>query len=165
MPGSCFLGDGIYPSVVNHSPAPLYRQSPARAAAEQRDAARPRLPPSSSTRPTGRFGRTGQQLNDATERIGAIQIAAAPAIDFNAIDRCLWDFVPEHPSAERVVQRHAVREDERTAGRGATNAAQRDALRGRIRVARRRAAEQSKSRHRLQGIVDGHRSAGQQIVG
>ena len=118
----------------------------------------PRLPPSTSARPDGCSGRERQDLNDAADGIRAVQVAAAAAQHLDAIDRDLRQFVPVDPAAERVVQRHAVGEHERPARTGSAEPSKRDALRGRIRHARRRAAKQRESGHQLQRIIERHRS-------
>src|SRR5689334_9704888 len=46
-----------------------------------------------------------QDLHDATHRIRAVQIAAATADDFDAVDRGMRHLVPIHPTAERIVER------------------------------------------------------------
>jgi hypothetical protein len=133
------------------------------AAAEYRDAAGAEAATFESTRQQD--GLTdGDELNDAAKRVRAVQVAAAAAIDLDAIDCRLRDLVPEHPSAKRVVERHPVREHERTARRGAADAAQRHALRGRFAFLERSGRNSVNPGTRLQRIVDRHRGAGQQIA-
>ena len=115
-------------------------------------------------RASGRMtGMRREDLYDAADGIRAVQIAAAPAQNLHAIDRCLRQFVPVDPAAESVVQRHAVGEDERPARTGSAEAAKRDALRSGIRDPGRGAAEQRESRDGLQRVIEGHRTGSKQI--
>ncbi len=133
------------------------------AAAEQRHAAG-RHVAAFEERASQRPPRThGQDLHDPGHRVGAIQIAAAAALDFDAIDRRLRDLVPIDPAAERVVERDAIGQHQRSAGSRAAQAAKRDALSGRVRHARGRAAEEREPRHHLQGVVDRQGSRRQQF--
>ena len=126
------------------------------AAAEQRHsigAETPRF----GDRTAGQSVRTpGEDLDDAADRVGAVEVAAAAAQHLDAVDRRLRQLVPVDPAAERVVERHAVGEHQRPARTGAAQAAQRDALRRGIRHARRGAAEQREPRHQLERIVERH---------
>ena len=50
----------------------------------------------------------GDELDDAAQRVRAVQITAAAAVHLDPIDRRLRHLVPEDPSAERVVERESV---------------------------------------------------------
>src|SRR5207253_8284131 len=110
------------------------------ATAEERHAASPLAAAFDERSTDGAIRPNGQELNDAAERVGAVQIAAAAAVDLDAIDGRLRHHVPEDPPSKRIVERHAVGEHERTAWRRPANPAQRHALRRWVRVARGRAA-------------------------
>ncbi len=108
--------------------------------------------------------RERQHLDDAAERVGAVQIAARPADDLHPLDGSLRHLVPVNPAAEGVVQREAVGEHQRATGAGAREAAQGDALGRRIRNAGRRPSEEAEPGRAPQGIV--HRAgAGREQLG
>src|SRR5256885_911320 len=75
-------------------------------------------------------------------RPAAIDRARAAAKTSDAADTRRRHAPPIDPTAERIVQRHAVRENDRAARTACADAAQTDALRGRIRRATASAAEQ-----------------------
>src|SRR4029434_616455 len=96
-----------------------------------------------------------EDLDDAANGIGPIQITPTSAENFDTIDRRLWYLVPVHPSGERIVERHAIGEHDRPAGARSAESAQRQALCTGIRNPRRTAAIQCESRHHFQHVVDG----------
>jgi hypothetical protein len=95
-----------------------------------------------------------QQLHDAAHRTGAVKIPRGAAHDFHAIDGRERNAVPVDPTAERIIQRHAIGEHERAARARTGHAAQRHALRRGIGDARRRAAEQRKTRSGSQRVIE-----------
>ena len=95
-----------------------------------------------------------EDLDDAANGIGPIQITPTAAENLDTIDRRLWYLVPVHPSGERIVERHAIGEHDRPARARSTESAQRQALCTGIRNTRRAAAIQRKSRHHFQHVVD-----------
>ena len=80
------------------------------ATTEEGDAARAEIA-AFDQHPTRRpAGANRQELNDAAERVGAVQVASAAAINLDPLDRGLRDLVPEDPAAKRIVERHTVSE-------------------------------------------------------
>ena len=145
---------------VDREPFPAGAVSPAAgaAAAEQRDAAGAEVA-ALEQRAAGRPRRSQrQQLHDAADRVGAVEVAAAAALDLDAIDRRLRHLAPVDPPAEGVVERQAVGEHQRAALCRAADAAQRHALGGRIRRARGRAAEEREPGNHLQRVVERQRA-------
>ena len=96
-----------------------------------------------------------EQLDGAGNRALAFRSAAAAARDPRALQGKRVVAGPCHPAAERIGLRHAV-EDQQRAGRGiAAEAAQGDALAGRIGRPRVRAAELLQPGNVAQYILDG----------
>ena len=99
----------------------------------------------------------GDQLHDPAERGVAPGGRAAAADYFDAGERFPRELAPEHPAAERVVERNTVEEDERAAGSARTEPAKGNALRGGIGGKAVAAAEETETRDRAEGAVEGDR--------
>ena len=87
-------------------------------------------------------GARGDDVDDAAERAGAVEIGAAAGGDGDGFDGLGGDFVPVDPSAEGIVHGDVVLEDEGAAGGSGAEAAQRYALAGGVLHARTGAAEE-----------------------
>ena len=87
-------------------------------------------------------GAGGNDVDDAAEGAGAVEIGAAPGGNGDGVERVGGDFVPVDPSAEGIVQGDVVLEDEGAAGGGGAEAAERDALTGGVLDAGAGAAEE-----------------------
>jgi hypothetical protein len=103
---------------------------------------------------TRAIGRQRQHLHHAAKRVSAVEIASRAADDLHTVDRRRRHPVPVDPAAKRIVERHTVRQYQRTAGAGARHTAQRHALRRRVRHARGRSAEQREPGCLSQGIIE-----------
>src|SRR6187549_228946 len=73
-----------------------------------------------------------EQLHDPANRVRAIDVAAAAALNLDSIERDLRNLVPVDPATEGIVERHTVDQHQRAALCGAADAAQCHALCGRI---------------------------------
>ena len=102
-------------------------------------------------------------LNNAADRVGTIEIAAPAADHVHLLDRRARHTVPIHPATKRIVQRDPVRQHDRTRRTGRRQPAQRGALCRRIGGLRRGTAKQAESRCRPQGIVERGRCRQRQI--
>ena len=87
-------------------------------------------------------GTRGDDVDDAAERAGAVEVGAAAGGEGDGVDGLGGDFVPVDPAAEGIVHGDVVLKDERAAGGGGAEAAQRDALAGGVLHARTGAAEE-----------------------
>src|SRR4030095_4046950 len=95
-------------------------------------------------RPLGRP--TGEDVDDAAERVIAPRARATAANDLDLLDPLQRDAVPVDPAAEGVVDRYAVDQHEGAAGTARADAAQREALGRRVRDEARRAPEEAEAR-------------------
>ena len=100
-----------------------------------------------------RPGTRGDDVDDAAHRVVAVEARARPVDHLDAIDALERHARPIHPAAERIVERHAVDQHQRAADAARADAAQRDALRGRMRRQAAGAAEQAERRHLPQHVV------------
>ena len=122
-------------------------------------------------------GPAREDVDDAAEGVVAPHARAAAADDLDLLDALQRDAVPVHPAAERVVDRDAVDQHEGAAGPARADAAEREALSGRVRHEARRAAEQAEAGHLSQEVVEGlarrqadvlagqHRHVGRRLAG
>ena len=97
----------------------------------------------------------GDQLHDPTERGVAPGGGTAATDYFDAGERFPWELAPEHPAAERVVERNTIEEDERAAGPAGAEPAKGNALRGGIGGEAVAAAEETETGDRAEGAVEG----------
>ena len=109
-------------------------------------------------------GPTRSQRDHTGERVRAMQIAGGPPRDRGLADPDRRVAVPVDPSAHRIVERHAVRLDERAARPGRGQPAQRHPLRRRVRHPRRGPAEQAEARHGAERIVERERRPTGQLL-
>ena len=92
-----------------------------------------------------RVGRLVMMLMTPPIAIVAVQARRRVLGDLDAIDADERHARPVHPAAERIVERDAVEQDERAALAARPDAAQRHALRGRLRDEAAGAAEQAEA--------------------
>lgn len=97
----------------------------------------------------------GEQLHDPAERGVAPGGSTAATDYFDAGERFPRELAPEHPAAERVVERNTIEEDERAAGPTGAEPAKRNALRGGIGRKAVAAAEETETGDRTEGAVEG----------
>ena len=90
-----------------------------------------------------RDGADGDDVNDAADGAGTVKVAGAAADEFDGLDGELGLLLPVNPTAERVVERDIVFGDQSAAGRGGTEGAKADSLRGGIGDERTGAARNS----------------------
>jgi hypothetical protein len=77
------------------------------------------------------FGGDGRDdVDDAAEGAGAVEVGASAGGEGDGFDGFGWKFRPVNPAAEGVVEGDAGGEDERAAGGGGAESAERDALAG-----------------------------------
>ena len=149
--------------MLNHSPLALYLTAARAAATKERHASGAKAA-ALDERSSGGAPRTmREKLHDPANRVRAIDVAAAAALNLDSIERDLRNLVPVDPATECIVERHAVDEHQRAALCGAADAAQRHALCGRIGCPRRCPAKEGEPGHHLQRIVQGDRGARQQL--
>ena len=100
-------------------------------------------------------------VDDAAHRVVAVEAGARSVDDLDAIHAFERHARPVDPAAEGIVERCAVHQDERAADAARPDAAQRHALRRRMRRQAARAAEQAERRDLPQHVVgdDGGRLA------
>src|SRR5438270_12430226 len=96
---------------------------------------------------------TPNELHDAAHRAAAVEVGRTAAYDFDTVDGNAGHASPVNPAAERIVERDAVVEHERARRAAGANAAQRNALRSRIRAAAAGTAEKRKAGHLPQRVV------------
>src|SRR5205814_8776260 len=85
------------------------------------------------------------ELHDAAHGRGAVEIGGAAAEDLDAVERRARHAAPVDPAAEGIVERDAVVENKRARRPAGADAAQRDALRGRVGRAAAGAAEEGEA--------------------
>ena len=97
----------------------------------------------------------GNDVDDAADGAGTIEIAGAAADQFDALDGELGLLLPVNPSADGVVEGHIVVGNKRAAGGGGTEAAQADALRCGVGDERTGAAEELEAGNLADLAVEG----------
>ena len=85
-----------------------------------------------------------------------VEARARTVDDLDAVHALHRHTRPVHPAPERIVERHAVHEDEGAADPARSDPAQRDTLRGWMRRQAAAAPEQAERRHQAQHIVSHH---------
>ena len=105
----------------------------------------------------GAAGRpAGDDVDDAAHGVVAVEARRRVFGDFDAVDAHHRHAGPVDPAAERVVERHTVEQHQRAALAARADAAQRHALRRRLRHDAVRSAEETEARYGAQHIVDRH---------
>ncbi len=87
-------------------------------------------------------GAGGDDVDDAAEGAGAVEVGASAGGDGDGVDGFGGDFVPVDPAAEGIVHGDVIFEHEGAADGGGAEAAERDALAGGVLDARAGAAEE-----------------------
>ena len=90
----------------------------------------------------GGGGTDRDDVDDAAERAGAVEVRAASGGEGDCVDGLGGNLVPVDPAAEGIVHGDVVLEDEGAAGRSRAEATQGDALAGGVLHARAGAAEE-----------------------
>ena len=93
------------------------------------------------------------QKDRARQCAGAVGPGACTALDLGAADAFIGKLTPDHPIAEWIVQRHAVKQHQRASGAGRRDRAQRNSVGSGIRAKARGTAKQRKTGHLLQRSV------------
>src|SRR6186713_1525928 len=88
-----------------------------------------------------------EKLHDPANRVRAIDVATAAALNLDSIERDLRNLVPVDPATECIVERHPVDQHQRAALCRAADAAQCHALCGRIGCPRRCPAKEGEPGH------------------
>ena len=102
-------------------------------------------------------------MNDAAERVTAVEAGRALLRDLNIGDGLSRNAIPVDPAAERVVQRNSVLENQGAAGAVRTQAAQRNSLgRGICRTAAG-APEEAESGNLAKVIIQSERGSMLQV--
>ena len=96
----------------------------------------------------------GNDVDDATDGGGAIEVGCATAKQVDAVDGKSGDLVPVDPAAEGIVERQLIRHDERAAGSRGPKATQRDTFSRRVGRPGTRTAEQREPGHGVQPVVE-----------
>ena len=104
--------------------------------------------------------RPGEGLHDAAQGSAAVELRGSALHDLESVEGGRGHPAPVDPAAKRVVQGHAVREDQGAAGSARADAAQRSALGRRVRDAAARAPEEGEARHLPQRVVHRERGRG-----
>ena len=99
----------------------------------------------------------GDDVDHASHRVVAVQARSRPVDHLDPIRRLERDTRPVHPAAERIVERHAVEQHQRTADATRSHAAKRYSLRGRVRRQTARSPEQTEGRNPSQDVVGDER--------
>jgi hypothetical protein len=102
-------------------------------------------------------GTAGDDVDHAAHGDVAVQARRGAFGDLDAIDAGQRDAAPVDPAAERIVEGNAVEQDERAALTARPDAAERHALRGRLRDEAAGAAEEAERRHLAQDVVGDER--------
>jgi hypothetical protein len=105
-----------------------------------------------------------EDLDHAAERSAAVEIGRPAAQHLEPLDVEARGARPVDPAAKGVVERKPVGQHERAARAARSQAAQRHALRGGIRRAAARAAEEREADHLAQRIVDEGRGRDEQLL-
>src|SRR6185369_10591041 len=98
-----------------------------------------------------------QEVDDAAERVRAIEARRAALHDFDARHGLTRHAAPVNPAAERVINRNAIAQDHGAARARRADAAQADALRRRVRRAAARTAEEREARHLSEYVIERQR--------
>ena len=106
-------------------------------------------------------GRPGDELHDAAEGAGAVQVRGPAAQHLDALEGEPRHPRPVHPPAEGIVEREAVGEDEGTAGSARPEAPQGHPLGGGVGGAAARATEEREADDLPQRVV--HRGGGRRV--
>ncbi len=99
--------------------------------------------------------RRGHDVDDTPHGVVAVEARARAVHDLYAVRASKRHACPVHPSAERVVEGHAVEKHERAAHAAGADAAERHALRRRVRGQAAGPAEEAEGRYLAKQIV-GH---------
>ena len=95
------------------------------------------------------------KLHHAAERVTAVEAGSALLRDLDGGDRFAGNAVPIHPSAEGVVERNSILEDEGAAGAVGAQTSERNSLGGGVRHATVRSSIQAETRNLAQLVVEG----------
>ena len=103
-----------------------------------------------------RAGARGNDVDHAAHAVVAVQARTRAVDHLDAIDALERNARPVDPSAERIVEGHAVHEHERAADTARPDPAKRHALRGGMRRQAAAAPEQAEGRHLPEHVVGHH---------
>ena len=112
------------------------------------------LPNSYSAQHVEFFGRAREESDGAAHGAVAEDAGGGAARNLGAADFVGHELRPIDPAAEGIVGGNAIPEDERAAGAGRSDTAQRDALRGGVGDQAGRAAEEAETGHIAQAVVE-----------